>query len=646
DPIDFARVHLNPATIRAGIRIAGGSVSVTLKNITARSEHPSFTLHELSGAFTLTPTSTVVTDLRIRTEGSDIRINTRLDGIDLLSTGDLAEFEHAQVRLDLDAPRITLRELRQFLPEPLEFLDREAALKVRGSGTFAALQVEQLELKTPRSFIRLAGTISNLQAPESLELDVSSKDALIHPEDALDLLPGLHLPDFRSMGLLDADLTFRGTPEFFKAGVTARTQYGEALASAELDLRGEEMIYDADLTTRNLDPGRIFDNDHLAGNLNLNVAIAGVGTSPESMTTLVRAEIDSSTLYGLPVGHSVAVFDISDRLLRMHLFLNYGFTSTDLTGTLRFNRNRTHSYTLGGRINSLNLADIVRDPHFESDLNVAIRAEGTGHDLSSMNTSMSFDLSRSRFGSRDIGNTDIHLAYHGSDSLSRSLVIGTEAATCTLEGKMTPAGVITALTRGGEILVSSIENRLAHLDSFPVSSPGRMYTGSSATQGEFVSDNLDVRYTIDVLDLVPLGVILDTPLQGRIVVTGGFAALESVLSLSGIAEIPWISLGSEHPGFELGEARVEFALDDIRETGTLESLQASVLLRSNTAAIGATPLTGVLVEATLVRDSTNFSAAGLIDSTVGVNLHGTALFRSGTYEILLPTSTLTLGEVT
>lgn len=640
---DFSNLSLDPLTLKAGVRIAENQISANIRSLDFTSDHPTFRLEQLSGEFTLGPRMAEVRRLTIRTTKSRLSLNARLRGVDLLAIGDLDELEKAPVDLALTVDKLDFGEFKRFLPGPVDFLDTQAAFDIRASGPFGRLSVEEIAVKTPRSFVRIKGSLHNLHRPGDLELDVTANDNILHPSDLLDLLPGLHLPDLRTFGVLSYDLEFKGKLEQFKASGRGRLSAGTFSVESELDLRGPSMVYKGNLATAEFDLGTLLNDKDLTSRLNVRGIISGAGTSPKSMTTLVRLQADSSEFLGLPISNSVLVVDVADRSLRSNLLLIGGQTRVDLNVRSGFARDDSLTYDLRGKVFSLNLAQILQDRRYESDLSFNVQMAGTNLDFESMKARAGVQFLRSSFGNQSFENQDVVLDYGARDDATRELVLNSDIADLQIRGAFTPPSFVTVVSRGSEILAEALVHRFSTLDSLR----GRRTAGprpAFVSRGIRDSDSIDADFSIDVKDFHPLGVFLGEPMAGQATLQGSVHGSLGDLKIDGTASVVQFGIASGTTVVDLRGTDAAFDVSRIAPRNTIENLRSSIRLTANSILVDSVQFSNVDFMHELIQDSALFSISTLVDSTIGVNLAGTSVFVPNLIELTISRLGLEVAE--
>jgi hypothetical protein len=343
----------------------------------------------------------------IQTDRSRVTLNCSLGETDLLGGLSLEKLEEKPVSVVLRADELDLDEFKKFL-SPVSFLHGPVSLTLNASGPFGMLDIDTLDIRLNMSDIHSSGKLANLHTPEDLFIAVMISNSFVYPGDPLDLLPEFGIPDFSSVGAVLIDLEFTGSPIDFVAAMNLRTEAGAVTSS--LTIGGPSGLqYNGDVVIHDLNLARLFDNDALGSSLNADIRIEGEGTGLEELRSMVQVQIDSSEFRGLPVDNSRIVARAVDQGVSGVIRFNLGDMRALLTAELIEHRTRAPRFVVDGSVSSLNLAHVIRDPHYDSDLTMSMNVRGTGLTGDSLTLDAFFDLSSSRYGTYALDTGKIHL---------------------------------------------------------------------------------------------------------------------------------------------------------------------------------------------------------------------------------------------
>ncbi|HEX9615714.1 MAG TPA: hypothetical protein VGA55_09400, partial [Bacteroidota bacterium] len=442
----------------------------------------------------------------------------------------------------------------------------------------------------------------------------------------------LELPDFRSVGILNCNLHFQGSPSRFKAFVGGRISAGEFTADADLDLR-KGFAYSGTITTAGLDLGSLLDDEYLSSSLTTTSTIAGSGTSLNTLTAVFRLEADSSAILDRPVSKSVVVVDVADQSLRTNLLLNVGETRIDLNARSNFAIEDSVTYNLKGKVYSLDLATLLRNPRFESNLSFTLDANGRGFDLDTMSVNTQVHFLQSSFRADEFDAQDVLLSYNSADSDTGSLTLKSSPADVRIEGDFRPGSVVGILRHAGTILAEALTHRLEGLDSIRATAPSPLRK-SYAARGALPLDTVSVSLALNLRDLYPVGVLLGEHLEGSADIQGNLDGSLKDLSADGDILIQDFSMAGSTP-LDLTGVNLSFSLRHLQGTRTIEVLHSDIALNAKSALIDSTLFTNVALRHSLRKDSSTYTLSGTIDSTLGITLEGTSAYASNLLDLRL-----------
>ncbi len=642
--IDYARVRLQAFSLVASMHIVDGLFAGTIRDLQFTSQTPAFSLTHASGNFLLTKSDVSARDVRLETPFSHIRLDAGLRGVDIRRVTSLEELKMKSVDLTLSADNLNTKELKQFLYPSVDFLDREIKLRLTVKGLFSDLTVEQLSIQLPHSMMQLHGQLRNLHHPGDLEMSVEAIDNFITPHDLLDCLPGLNLTDLTFLGPVKYSLTYEGKPLDFKAHVIANTEAGDIDVNGSLTIKPENPLYAGIITVQSLALGTILRDEEVSSNLNGKIHVDGTGFDPLTMTALAKVEMDSSSINGLPLQHSVFVFDIADGLLRSHAGASLGSGNYEISNQVKFFRNDSANYRITGRIRSLDLAELLKEKQYQSELSFDLTAAGAiGAEARSDTAEIHF--ARSVFGVETFESGVAKTIYHVQDRTKRSLQVRSTAADLDVEGSFTPASFIAAWDNSYRLVTEAVAYRFRSLDSL------RSFDSLSAKKPEFQPSTivsgvgpLDVQFHLHVKDLRPVGAFIHVPLSGTGVVDGGVIGDSADMQLTGDATLEQFGLRSEKDSVSADTASFKYFFGGICHQTMFETFSASVDMELQNFKFNSLLFNQVSSLLQVESDSSDLQCSAFIDSTARIDIEGTSHMRAGLMEFTFPELKTEVGQ--
>jgi hypothetical protein len=628
--VDYARVTLDSLNIEAGLRIVPSETDLQLRMMSFTVENPRIHLRHFGGDFKLAQTEASISNMSLETDRSRLKLEAKLSKTDITGINDVAELKTKPVNLDLDAETIDTRELKQFLYPWVDFLDRNVTLRVQVNGEFGRLNVRKVEVETPQSSINLAGTVSYLDHPKNLELDLFSNSSVVDPDDISAHVPGLSLPSMGTLGRTRFRLTFKGPPTDFAATLHAETDAGS------VDLRGQlkisdVLMYKTEFETGDLDLGTLFGDDQLNSRLNTAGTVSGIGTNVHTASTVARVEVDSSEFWGMPIGKSAFVFDLNSGVLRSHVQLNARTTTIELSSVLNLPQQDSVSYTLNGSVNALNLADIIRSEQFASDLSFMVRATGRGTSISRLNNSGTISFLRSAYGDVPFETGDLETVLNFANKQRAFFSMRSEPVDLDVEGDFTLPTLIENIINGEQIVSGAIAHRFETLDSLP----GSPSFQGIRTPGVLLQHRrpkyVDVSYRLQAKNLYPVGVFFRENLSGSLSMDGTMKGTLDSLDFGGRARVGSFAYRSRNDLYTFGAGSLSVDLNNISRTGMLGALDARVDARTDRFSVNDLAFYNTSLGFASRQDSGSYQWSALVDSVYQVDVEGGSVFASNVY---------------
>lgn len=648
DAINYAKVRLESVNLNISARIEPGNTWLRVSKCAFIALEPYFELLNLSGEASLKPRSVSLSNLKVETNNSLFAFTGRLGNILFSEIRDLSGFADATIDASLDAHHISFNEVRQFLPHELYFLDRTVGLRAKASGSFENLNINEFVLTTPRTYLQINGSIANLHEPKKTTLNLESSNSLIEPFDISDYLPGISIPDLSEFGKVSCNLRFVGTPLNFKASFEGTTERkGSFVIDANFDLRNNVPTYKGSIVTRDFDVSGILFDKNIGSNLHSQITFDGSGSNPNDMIAIVRAEIDSSVFYDLPINQSVIILNIAQGSARLRSTLRTERTELDLVGRLDFAETENPTFSLNAKVNSLNLAELLRDNTYDSDLYFDLTAAGSGLEFEKMEGHAQVQFLRSRFGREFFDPTEAKLVYRTADqSSNRFLDLETDAGQLTVKGSFTPKSFISSFVQGSKHLADAVQDRLAALDSLhSLSTPANGISVPASFIPTDGFDQLNADFDLSIVDLYPLGVILGNHLEGALRFSGNISGSNDRLFLQGNLDSPYFLLGPDGENLFMQSSTLGCNLRFQPNLSNLDSLEASFIFNSGRTHLGKLRFFDTDLSLNIDGLHSTYQFKTNIDSLLMLDLEGTSLFTPQRYVFTIPRLSLSTADI-
>jgi hypothetical protein len=659
--IDYARVNLHALALVASAQIQDNKYAVKIRNLSVSiyrderfastaaeillGQHPMpvFTLEHFSGDFLLTKNEVSVRNVSIETPTTHIHCGAGIKGIDITQLSSIEELKTIPVDLSLTADDIDTKDLKQFLYPSLDFLDHAFKLQLEASGTFEKLNVEKFSMQMPNSLVKLQGQVRNIHHPRDLEMTVQASDNFIAPQNLLECLPGLHLPDLTFLGLVKYSLMYEGRPLDFKTRFIGSTAAGDINVDGKMKIDPANTAYSGTVTAHSLAMGTIFNNRKLVSNLNAKLTIDGTGFNLRTMTGIAKVEMDSSSLNGLSIQHSVLVFDVADGMLRSHVAASVGSGIYEVSSLLTLFHKDSTTYNITGRIRSLDLADLLEDPQYDSDLSFDLTASGAiGTATRSDTTELHFY--RSAFASQTFESAQAKVMFQVKDSVHSIMQITSTMGDLNVSGNFTPASFIAAWQNSYQLVTEGIAYRFHNLDS--IRSFNKTMTTAQIFHPSHTSgvNPIDAHYRLHVINFTPIGAFIHVPLAGQGIVEGEIVGDSLDMRLSGKANLEQFELDAGTDTLMTDSASFKYFFGGIGYEKLFENFRASVEPELNNFEINGLLFNQISGDINVNSDSSNFQFSSYVDSTANITIEGKSYVSANLMEFEIQRLKTNIGQ--
>ena len=506
--IDFADLELHDVSLLLSARATKEGQFLEIGTLSAAVARPAFRLKRMAFTARVSRDQVRVDGLTLATERSDIRLSASLGAVDLLGGFALEELKESPVQLSARMNTLDLAELRMFLP-PLDFLDGIISLDLEAGGTFGAMEIGRLSLLYDSTAIFMRGSLMNLHRPDDLALDVTASESTVDPADLLTLLPGLDLPDFRSLGPARFSLRFTGRPLDFTSAFDLRTGAGWVKANRVwLAIGGPSTLtYDASVSFGDLNVAPLAGDSLLATRLNGTLAIKGSGVTMRTLRSEMNLMIDSSSVRDMPLAMTRLQVRGSDARIRSTLLFSLGEMFGNLSGELSAARGEIPSYSVAGEVRAINLEEFIHAPEYNSDLTLRLDARGKGFDWEHLIGEAVLDFSSSRFSAYTIDSGSVRLTVDRLDSTRQQLTFESNVLDVVMTGVFHLPHLVQVLRYHAVNLPWELGQKLAGIDPSLASTADpaalrRMAAALSAAARPF-----DMQFGVLMKNLEPVSIL-------------------------------------------------------------------------------------------------------------------------------------------
>jgi hypothetical protein len=630
---------IGDARFEGSLSIAGGVYDLKISRMNWYSHDPDFELQALSGGFHIDPDRTVVSGLNIRSGRSSLMVDASIERSLLEGIPSLGALKEDSVTLHLDAPRVDYDELRTFLT----YIPRtpgSASVTCEAAGPFGELRVSGLRVITTSSDVSVSGLVSQLHDPAELTLDVAITPSMVTMRD-LDIFIS-QIPE----DVLAPDLPVRisgrfvGRPLDFATDLELEGEFGYAAGHAAMHLTADPIAYSASYTLRKFNPGTLFGVGFDSTTLNGRVDLQGEGFTPEEMKTNFFMILDSSRFRGFPLGGLEATGTLTAGALDAEAHATSGRTVADATFDARFSGDTVSVRNADVSVRSLDLAAILNDSSFRSDITARGRLSFGASSLDDLNAEAALVLLPSRFRGHEVGADSVLFTLDQRDPAKKVFRVNSSLARVELGGGFdlkllgpTISGRLSALT--GAIR----EHTLRQPEDASARATERETRRTGTSGGK-----MDFTYRVSLDNLLPVGEFFNTaPFNMHGDISGRFVSDPDHLMFSLSGNLKECFVGTIASGSLLRNATIDLTLSTRGDSAILEHLTSDLAIRFESGIVGGRPVDNARANLSYSDSKGVIMASLRLDSAMDVRVGGQASIQPGAYIVDLDTLNFNTG---
>jgi hypothetical protein len=470
-------------------------INIFIDNIAGYPNFQNFSLKKLSGRFLINKDFTSVQDLNITTDSSQININARINNLNLLGKIDLKDFENYDINLHLETEPFNFYDLTSFIGDT-KILNGSPYLDLTVNGKFGDFNIEELVIDYFNTHLELEGSIQKLHTPENMFMDVRIFDSYIVQSDVLNILPQFSIPSFDQLFLNNLNIDFKGEPTNFEANLTADLAEGNLDVNTKLNLKNNPIEYDVEFSTTaaNLEP--VF---HHYTKLNSKGKLVGKGTNPTNLNANFEFGITDSRVGD----HSLDSLNLNTNAISKKLNLNFGAlvdgSEISIDGELDLTEQTVTIYDLNGNVSGLDLAKILKDSTYNSNLNFSYFAKGQGLDVDSMTGNFKVTLDSSRFNETEINDVGLELVLKRNDQ-EREINLNSDLIDFNINGSFSLQKAVELLSYEAEMITKIVTDKMEEINPLLIAED-TLRQDILYIPDDIVSNELEFEYDFQFKDL-------------------------------------------------------------------------------------------------------------------------------------------------
>ncbi|MBI1802980.1 MAG: translocation/assembly module TamB domain-containing protein [Ignavibacteriae bacterium] len=636
--IEYHRFTAKDINIQLNGTFKKNDVSARVIHASCYADQPQFELTHFKGDFAANEHGLAASNMVVQTGRSYLEMDAKLRGANIFRDVELASLREDSLQLQLKASSLDFGELKIFIPQ-VDFLEGSAFVDLHAAGVFGDVDIQSFHLKTYQSTLNLSGTVRNLHRPEHLFLNIFVGESQIHPGNLARLLPPFDIPTFDSAGQSLLYAQFTGEPLNFTAKTILRGRFGELDANGEMNLTRTLPRYNLNFSTKDLNISRIFAHA-LSTSLSVHGNVKGEGFSLDSLNAFLSVQSDSSRIRKLRIDAAQVKITAAPHHIDANASLLAQAMRADVTIHGNFMNVRMPEFTSDISLTNFNLATLLDDDRFASDLTLRGIIGGSGSTIDDFSTDSRVTLLPSIFRGHKLDQQEIHLLLDQRDADSKHLSLGSSIADIDLSGRfdldyasvILPQQLVNLMNAIGEHALPPESVKISHV---PFTIPP--HTAAQRT--------MDFDYTARIKDLGPIATLFSPkPFDAHADLNGKMSTSNDMLAFTCKGMIDEFYIGSSDSGAIVNHCAIALALDSLTNSDPLEHLSAGAEFRFGSAMINNMHLDSSALSLRYSRTRGTLSMQGIVDSVYRMSVSGETSIQPGTYVFDVDTFRFSSGQ--
>ncbi|MFA7227947.1 MAG: hypothetical protein WC061_02845, partial [Melioribacteraceae bacterium] len=466
NPEDLRIADLN-FSAQAYADVEKSNYLLIIKELSLRPNLSRFNLKFFSGEFAVTKEFASISNFYFLSDSSELRLDARLDSLNLFGDVELDDFKNYPISLDARAKSFNFDDLSSFIGST-EILKGNPSMELKARGKFGDFRIDKFSLDYKDSHFEIDGRVRNLNRPEKLFITAKITDSDINYKDINTLLPTLKLPEYARLRLTNLNLDFEGEPLNFKSRFEGNIDDGKLLFNARMNLASDPVSYDISFETDNLDLSPVLD---IPTQLNSRGSLIGKGFSPVDMKNDFDFIAGDSRINSYAIDRMSLNSHSIDGTTNLRLDAASDNLTASINGDLSFDKDTIPAYSLVGQLKNLNLAKFLKDEKYESNLNFYLSADGRNFNPDDITGILRVGIDSSRFQGERISNSDIQCTFSKETDGSRQIKLVSDFADFNINGNFSVQKAIDLIAYESQTISGIISKKIRELNPLSIVLP-------------------------------------------------------------------------------------------------------------------------------------------------------------------------------
>lgn len=492
---DDLRINELYLSAQAYIDLENSNYLLLLKELSFIPNLERFALRNISGDFALTTDFVSVRNFAFISDSSDVRIDARIDSLNLFGDTEFHDFRNYPLTLSVNASSFNFDDLSSFI-ESTEILKGNPSLELKAHGKFGDFDIKKLSLDYKETHLEISGKVTNLNIPDKLRINAKITDTDINYKDVNALLPSLELPEFAMLSVSGVNIEFDGEPLDFKSKFSGNIEKGNLRFECSMNLKKNIPTYNIKFETGELDLSPIIG---FVTKLNSAGSFTGRGFSPADLNSNFRFDMVNSSFNDIIVDNFSINSKAADRKIDLTIEGNSGDLETLIIGDMVFDNDTIPAYSLLGSINKLDLSTVLNNDSLQSDLNFYFSAEGRHLDPDEIVGIFSFGVDSSKFRDTEIKYSNIDFVF-SKDSTFRKINLISDFLDFNFEGNFSVSDAAELIIYETSTISKIIADKLNELNPIAIVNQDINPDSLIVDIPQIVNKELDIDYSFTFKD--------------------------------------------------------------------------------------------------------------------------------------------------
>jgi len=606
---DFRITDLN-LSLSAFINIKKTDFKLNITQFNFKPNLEFFELESFSGNFLLTQNASMIDNLNIKTQNTNLNLSAAMSGVDFLNNFSMDDLGSADLRLDLNIENFNFNNLSTFV-EATDFLTGNVSGVFQASGSLNDLSVDKLNLILGQTNLTGNAKIQNLLSEDEIIINASLDNSVVTMKDVNGLLPEFEIPVY-DLGLIKFNqLKYSGKPDEFITNVSIESSKGNLTLNSSFNFKPDNAKYDIRLTSINLDLSPVIK---FKTNLNSDIKIEGEGFNPATMKAKVSSVLQKSSFESFEFNSLEMTSEMFDKILSFNIDIVSDSTDASFDGKVDFIRNDDPFFTLKAETENLNLAEFLSDSSLNSKININIDLEGRGFDIDSMNLFLVMDIDNSYINNLVIDSSRFILDIRRNDNGNKILNLISDVVDFTITGNYKLSSLIKTIETDIDLVANQIKKKI----SIPLELETEISTINLNQMETLTNQTFEAKLLLDFKDFVPLKIDDKNSIEIGGEIKGNLLSNEKYVLLNLNSEINYLKLLTESDLFFTTKSNINLslkqstAIEDSFRTQFYSDINSERIYFGNNIYDFATSIS-------FDTDSINFSAKGFIEDLLSFN---------------------------